>query len=141
MAVAPRFSTPAYSSSAQLAGVPPDMLMLKDVDATDVPALVDHISDRTAVPLFTKARNAQVDPLSVIELMEDEVLPSAHTATTVLPFPLVYGIDSEVGLVFEPVLLAAPPTREIVDATTVKGVEKLKLPEVAGPAEFTERTA
>jgi hypothetical protein len=88
MAVAPRFSTPAYSSSAQLAGVPPDILMVKDVDATEALALVDHISVRTAVPLLTKARKAQTDPLSVIELMEDVVLPRAQTATMVLPLLL-----------------------------------------------------
>jgi hypothetical protein len=81
--------TPEYSSSAQLAGAPPDMLMVKDVEATEPPAPVDHISDRTAVPLLMPARKVQVDPLSTIELMEDEVLPRAHTATMVLPFPLV----------------------------------------------------
>jgi hypothetical protein len=70
-------------------GVPPDTLTVKDVEATEPPALVDHISDLTAVPLFAKARKAQVDPLSVIELMEDVVLPSAHTATMVLLLPLL----------------------------------------------------
>jgi hypothetical protein len=58
--------------------------MVKDAEATEAPALVDHISDLTAVPLLTKARRAQTDPLSVIELMEDVVLPRAQTATTVL---------------------------------------------------------
>jgi hypothetical protein len=62
--------------------------MVNEVEATAPPALVDHISDLTAVPLFTPARNVQVDPLSVIELMEDEVFPSAQTATIVLPLLL-----------------------------------------------------
>jgi len=62
--------------------------MLTDVDATEPPALVDHISVLTAVPLLTKARKAQTDPLSVIELMEDVVLPRAQTATMVLPLLL-----------------------------------------------------
>jgi hypothetical protein len=64
------------------------MFMVNDVEATEAPALVDHISDRTAVPLLTKARNAQTDPLSAIELMEDVVLPRAQTATMVLPLLL-----------------------------------------------------
>ncbi len=89
VAVAPRFSTPAYSSSAQLAGVPPDILIVKDVEATEPPAPVDHISDRTAVPLLTKARSAQTDPLSVMELMEEDVFPKAQTATMVLPLLLL----------------------------------------------------
>jgi len=38
--------------------------------------------------LLTKARKAQTDPLSVIELIEDVVLPRAHTATMVLPLLL-----------------------------------------------------
>jgi hypothetical protein len=88
VAVAPRLKTPAYSSRAQLAGVPPDILMVKDVEATEPPAVVDHISDLTAVPLFTPAWNVQTDPLSVIELIEDVVLPKAQTATMVLPLPL-----------------------------------------------------
>ena len=62
--------------------------MVKEVEATEPPALVDHISDLTAVPLFTPAWNVQTDPLSVIELTEDEVLPRAHTATIVLALPL-----------------------------------------------------
>jgi hypothetical protein len=66
--------TPEYSSRAQLAGAPPDMLMVKDVEETELPAAVDHISDRTAVPLLIPARKVQADPLSVMELMEDEVL-------------------------------------------------------------------
>jgi len=74
--VPPRLQTPEYSSSAQLAGVPLDKLMVKDVEATEPPALVDHISDLTDVPLFTPAWNFQTDPLSVIELIE-EVLASA----------------------------------------------------------------
>src|SRR5580658_2732731 len=85
VAVMPMPDTPAYSSSAQLAGVPPDMFIVKDVEATEPPAPVDHISDRTAVPLSMPARTVQVDPLSVIEPMEDEVPPRAHTATMVLP--------------------------------------------------------
>jgi len=65
------------------------MLMVKDVEATEPPAPVDHISDRTAVPSLMPAPKVQVDPpLSVIELMEEDVLPRAHTATTVLPLPL-----------------------------------------------------
>jgi hypothetical protein len=50
--VTPRPKTPEYSSSAQLAGAPPDRWMANDVDATEPPALVDHISVLTAVPLF-----------------------------------------------------------------------------------------
>jgi hypothetical protein len=46
-------STPAYSSSAQLVGDPLDIFTVKDVDATEPLAAVDHISDLTAVPLFT----------------------------------------------------------------------------------------
>jgi hypothetical protein len=88
VAVVPMLRTPAYSSSAQLAGAPLDILIVKDVDATEPPAAVDHISDRTAVPLLTKARDVQVDPPSVIELIEELVLPRAHTATSVLPVPL-----------------------------------------------------
>jgi hypothetical protein len=63
--------------------------MVKDVEATETPGPVDHISDLTAVPLFTNARKDQADPLSEMELMEDEVLPRAHTATIVLPLLLV----------------------------------------------------
>jgi hypothetical protein len=62
--------------------------MVKDVEATEPPALVDHISDRTAVPLLMAACKVQVEPLSTIELMEDEVPPRAHTATMVFLFPL-----------------------------------------------------
>ena len=50
-------------------------------------------------------------------------------------------MDSEVGVVFEPVLFDAPPTREIVDVSTAEGVEKVKLTEVAVPAEFPDITA
>ena len=64
------------------------MFMTNDEEATDPPAAVDQISVLTAVPLLATARSAQVDPLSVIELMEEVVFPSAHTATTVLPLPL-----------------------------------------------------
>jgi len=64
------------------------MFMVKDVEATEPPALVDHISDLTDVPLFKPAWNVQTDPLSVIELIEDEVLARAHTATMVLPLLL-----------------------------------------------------
>jgi hypothetical protein len=46
-----------------------------------------------------------------------------------------------VALVLEPVVLVAPPTREITDATTVEGVTKVKLPDVAGPAEVADMTA
>jgi hypothetical protein len=41
--------------------------MVKDVKATEPPALVDHILDLTAVPLLTPTWNVQTDPLSVIE--------------------------------------------------------------------------
>jgi hypothetical protein len=61
---------------------------VNDVEATEAPALVDHISERTAVPLLAKARRAQTDPLSVIELIEDVLFPSAQTATIVLPLLL-----------------------------------------------------
>jgi len=115
--------------------------MLKDVEATEPAAVVDQISDLTAVPLFTPAWNVQVDPLSVIEAMEDVVFPRAQTATMVLPLLLWYGMDSEVAVVLEPVLFAAPPTREITGTTELEGVEKLKLVEVAGPAVFVEITA
>jgi hypothetical protein len=64
-------------------------LTVNEVEATEPPALVDHISDLTTVPLLTAAWKAQVDPLSVIELMEDEVFPRAHTATMVLLLWLV----------------------------------------------------
>ena len=89
MAVAPRLCTPAYSSSAQLAGAALDKVMAKDAEATEPPTPVVHISERTAVPLFTPAWNVHVDPLSTIDLTEDDVLPSAHTATIVLPVPLL----------------------------------------------------
>jgi hypothetical protein len=89
VAVPPMLRTPAYSSRAQLAGVPPEILIVKEVEATEPPAAVDQISDRTAVPLLTNARDVQAEPLSVIELMEEVVLPSAHTATRVLPLPLL----------------------------------------------------
>ena len=88
VAVAPMLNTPEYSSIAQLAGVGPDSVIVNDVEATEPPAVVDHISDLTAVPPFTPAWNVQTDPLSVIELIDDEVLPRAHTATIVLPPPL-----------------------------------------------------
>ena len=58
--------------------------MVNDVEATEPPALVDHVSVLTAVPLVAKARKLHVDPPSVIELMEDVVFPRAQTATTVL---------------------------------------------------------
>jgi hypothetical protein len=64
------------------------MLIVKDLEATEPPALVDQISDRTAVPLFTPAWKVQADPASVIEPMDDVVLPRAHTATIVLPLLL-----------------------------------------------------
>jgi hypothetical protein len=41
----------------------------------------------------------------------------------------------------EPVLLRAPPTREIVEVTTVNGVANVKLVDVAGPAEFADMAA
>jgi hypothetical protein len=137
----PMLSTPAYSSSAQLVGEPPDMLMVKDVEATEPPAPVDHTSDLTAVPLFTWARKLQTDPLSVIELMEDEELPRAQTATMVLPLLLVYGINSEAGVPLPPVLLPAPPTREITDASGAVGVVNVKFAEVAVPAESADKAA
>jgi hypothetical protein len=59
--------------------------MVNEVEAAEPPAAVDHISDLTAAPLLANARRAQADPLSVIALMDDEVLPSAQTATMVLP--------------------------------------------------------
>lgn len=88
VAVLPRLTTPLYSSSAQLAVVPPEILTLNDVEATEPLAVVDHISDLTEVLLFVAAWKVQTDPLSVIELMEEVVLPKAQTATTVLPSPL-----------------------------------------------------
>jgi hypothetical protein len=88
VAVVPRLATPEYSSRVQLAGVPPEILTVNEVEATEPLALVDQISVRTADPLFTPARNAQAEPLSVIEPIEDETLPSAHTATIVLLLPL-----------------------------------------------------
>jgi hypothetical protein len=115
--------------------------MVNKVDATEPPAVVDHISDLTAVPLFAKARKAQADPPSVIEVMDDEVLPSAHTATMVFPVPLEYATDMDAGAVLPPVLFAAPPTREIVDESTGSGVEKVKLADVAVPAELVDTTA
>jgi len=62
--------------------------MVNEVEATEPPAVVDHISDLTAVPLLTNARKAQADPASVIELMEDKVLAMEQTATMVLPLLL-----------------------------------------------------
>ena len=47
-------------------------------------------------------------------------------------------MESEVGVLLEPVLLWAPPTREIVE---MSGVEKVKLFEVAVPAESADMTA
>ena len=85
--VMPRLATPEYSSMAQLAALPADMVMVRDFEATEPLAAVDQISDLTAVPLATKACRAQTDPLSLIELIEDVVFPKAHTATTVLPLP------------------------------------------------------
>jgi hypothetical protein len=80
--------TPEYSSSAQLAGLPDDKLIVNDVEATEPPALVDQISDLTDVPLAMAARRLQIDPPSVMEVIDDEVLPRAHTATSVLPLLL-----------------------------------------------------
>jgi len=115
------------------------MPMVNDEEATEPPAPVVHTSDLTDVPLLTQARRAHADPLSVIELMEDAVLPRAHTATIVLPLPLWYAIDSEEGAVVLPVLLWAPPTRAIAD--TSRGVENVKLRDVVVPAESAEITA
>ena len=139
----PILKTPEYSSRAQLAGVPEEKLIVNDVEATEPPAPVDHISDLTAVPLLTKAWRAQIDPPSMIELMEDVVLPSEHTATIVLPLLLEYAIGSEAGALAEPVLLLAPPTGEItVAAADVFGeVEKVKLADVVVPPESAEMTA
>ncbi len=80
------------------------MFMPNDFEATEPLAPVVQISDRTPVPL-TKARKVQVDPLSVIELIEDEVLPRAQVTTTVLPMLLEYGIERVAGAVLVPVLL------------------------------------
>jgi hypothetical protein len=71
--------------------------------------------------------------------MEDVVLPRAHTATIVLPFPLWYAIASEEGAVLLPVLLWPPPTRAIAD--TSRGVENVKLTDAVVPAESAEVTA
>src|SRR5580698_4506512 len=98
-------ATPEYSSSAQLVGVPGEVATVNEVEATDPPAVVDQISDLTAVPLSTNACRAQVEPLSVIELIEDEVFPSAQVATTVLPLALEYGMDKLVAAVLLPVFL------------------------------------
>jgi hypothetical protein len=66
------------------------MLIVRDVDAIEPPAPVDQISDLTAVPLLTKARKLQTDPpLSLIELMEEDVIPRAQAATNVFPVLLV----------------------------------------------------
>jgi len=48
-------------------------------------------------------------------------------------------MDNEAGVLVEPVLLCAPPTRAIVE--TSAGVEKVKLVEVAVPAESPEMAA
>jgi hypothetical protein len=50
-------------------------------------------------------------------------------------------MDSDVGVLLEPVLLWAPPTREIVDTWAIKGVEKVKLADDAVPAESVEKAA
>jgi hypothetical protein len=117
------------------------MLIVNEVEATEPPAVVDQISDLTAVPLFTPAWKLQLDPLSVIEPMNDEAPHRAHTATMVLLLPLLYAIDSDAGVLPEPVLLEAPPTREIADGSDAGGVEKTKLAEVAVPAELPDMTA
>jgi hypothetical protein len=39
------------------------------------------------------------------------------------------------------VVFVAPLTREITDTTEVEGVRKVKLPDVAGPAEVADTTA
>jgi hypothetical protein len=88
LATVPILRTPEYSSRAQLAGLPEDKLIVNDVEATELPALVDQISDLTDVPLAMAARRLQIDPLSVMELIDDEVLPRAHTATIVVPLLL-----------------------------------------------------
>jgi hypothetical protein len=77
----------------------------------------------------------------VIELMEEEVLPRAQTATIVLPLPLVYGINSEAGVLLPPVLLPAPPTLDIVELSASAGVVNVKFAEVAVPAESADMTA
>jgi hypothetical protein len=49
-------------------------------------------------------------------------------------------IDSDDGVLFEPVLAEAPPTREIVDVSTSGGVEKVKFADAAVPAESADMT-
>ena len=44
-------------------------------------------------------------------------------------------------MVLKPVLLWLPPTREIVEWSGTKGVERMKLADVAVPAESTEIAA
>jgi hypothetical protein len=44
-------------------------------------------------------------------------------------------------VVLEPVLLAAPPTREIVDASTICGVDRVKFADVVVPAGSAEIAA
>jgi hypothetical protein len=73
--------------------------------------------------------------------MKDEELPKAQTATIVLPLPLVYGINSEAGALLPPVLLPAPPTRDITDTSGAAGVVNVKFAEVAVPAESVDMTA
>jgi hypothetical protein len=46
-----------------------------------------------------------------------------------------------VGVALDPVLAAAPPTREITDGPAAGRVEKTKLAEVAVPAEFADIAA
>jgi hypothetical protein len=48
---------------------------------------------------------------------------------------------SDTALVLEPVLFEAPPTGTTTLKTEVKGVEKVKLVEVAVPAEVADMTA
>jgi hypothetical protein len=52
VAVVPMLRTPEYSSIPQLAGALPEILIVNDVEATEPPALVDHISDLRVVPLL-----------------------------------------------------------------------------------------
>jgi hypothetical protein len=50
-------------------------------------------------------------------------------------------MGSEVAALLKPVLLCAPPIGTTTLRLEVKGVEKMKLPEVAGPAAVDDMTA
>ena len=85
-------------------------------------------------------REAQTDPLSVMELMEDDVVPSAHTRTTSVAAAAVIR-DRQRGRSSAGAVFWVPPTREIGVKVGFAGVVKVKFAEVAVPAESVDITA